>query len=55
MEAKGLKTPEPGFPDPDGVIEIPPASRNFFNDEQPFGALYGATLAATSLCGHVYG
>ena len=45
MEAKGLKTSlEPGFPDPDGVIEIPPASHNFFNDEQPFGALYGAPL-----------
>lgn len=47
MEAKGLKTSlEPGYPDPDGVIEIPPASHNFYNDEQPFGALFGAPLQA---------
>lgn len=47
MEAKGLQTSlEPGYPDPDGIIEIPPASHNFFNDEQPFGALYGAPLQA---------
>ena len=46
-EAKGLKTSlEPGFPDPDGVIDVPPASHNFYNDEQPFGALFGAPLQA---------
>ena len=47
MEKKGLKCSlEPGFPDPDGIIEIPPASHNFYNDEQPFGALFGAPLEA---------
>ena len=47
MEKKGLKCSlEPGYPDPDGVIEIPPASHNFYNDEQPFGALFGAPLEA---------
>ena len=50
MEAKGLKTSlEPGFPDPDGVIDIPPASHNFYNDEQPFGALFGAPLQAQAM------
>ncbi len=47
MEAKGLKCSlEPGFPDPDGVIDVPPASHNFWNDEVPFGALFGAPLEA---------
>lgn len=47
MEGRGLKCSlEPGFPDPDGVIEVPPASHNFYNDEQPFGALFGAPLQA---------
>lgn len=47
MESQGLKCSlEPGFPDPDGIIEIPPASHNFYNDEQPFGALFGAPLEA---------
>lgn len=47
MEAKGLKCSlEPGFPDPDGVIDVPPASHNFWNDEQPFGALFGAPIEA---------
>ena len=47
MEGRGLKCSlEPGFPDPDGVIDVPPASHNFYNDEQPFGALFGAPLEA---------
>ena len=47
MEAKGLKCSlEPGFPDPNGVIDVPPASHNFWNDEQPFGALFGAPIEA---------
>ena len=47
MEKKGLKCClEPGYYDPDGTITVPPASHNFYNDEQPFGALYGAPLEA---------
>lgn len=47
MEQQGLKCSlEPGYYDPDGVITVPPASHNFWNDEQPFGALYGAPLQA---------
>lgn len=47
MTAKGLKVSvEPGYNDPDGIITVPPASHNFFNDEQPFGALFGAPLQA---------
>jgi succinate dehydrogenase/fumarate reductase flavoprotein subunit len=47
MEAKGLHCSlEPGFPDPDGVIEVPAASHNFWSDEVPFGALFGAPLEA---------
>lgn len=47
MEAKGLKVSmEPGYVDPDGILDSPPASHNFFNDEQPFGALFGAPLQA---------
>lgn len=47
MEKKGLKCClEPGYTDPDGTITIPPASHNFYNDAQPFGALYGAPLEA---------
>ena len=47
MEGKGLKCSlEPGFPDPDGIIDVPPASHNFYTDEQPFGALFGAPLEA---------
>ena len=47
MEGKGLKCSlEPGFPDPDGIIDVPPASHNFYSDEQPFGALFGAPLEA---------
>lgn len=47
MEKKGLKCClEPGYTDPDGTITIPPASHNFYNDEQPFGALFGAPLEA---------
>ena len=49
-ESKGLKTSlEPGFPDPDEVIDVPPASHNFYNDEQPFGALFGAPLQAQAM------
>jgi hypothetical protein len=47
MAAKGLKVSmEPGYTDPDGILDSPPASHNFFNDEQPFGALFGAPLQA---------
>lgn len=45
MEKQGLKCClEPGYYDPDGTITVPPASHNFYTDEQPFGALYGAPL-----------
>lgn len=47
MEKQGLKCClEPGYYDPDGTITVPPASHNFYTDEQPFGALYGAPLEA---------
>ena len=47
MEKKGLKCClEPGYHDPDGTITVPPASHNFYTDEQPFGALFGAPLEA---------
>ena len=47
MEGKGLHCClEPGYPDPDGVIDVPPASHNFYSDEQPFGALWGAPIEA---------
>lgn len=47
MTSKGLKVSmEPGYWDPDGVLTSPPASHNFFSDEQPFGALFGAPLQA---------
>ncbi|MDR2105844.1 MAG: FAD-dependent oxidoreductase [Coriobacteriales bacterium] len=47
MAAKGLKVSmEPGYWDPDGILDSPPASHNFFTDEQPFGALFGAPLQA---------
>lgn len=47
MTNKGLKVSiEPGYFDPDGVLTVPDASHNFFTDEQPFGALFGAPLQA---------
>lgn len=47
MEKQGLKCClEPGYYDPDGTITVPPASHNFYTDEQPFGALFGAPLEA---------
>lgn len=47
MAAKGLQVSmEPGYWDPDGVLTSPPASHNFFNEEQPFGVLFGAPLQA---------
>lgn len=47
MERQGLKCClEPGYHDPDGTITVPPASHNFYTDEQPFGALFGAPLEA---------
>lgn len=47
MAAKGLKCGlEHGYYDPDGLHTSPPASHNFYNDEQPFGALFGAPLQA---------
>jgi len=47
MTKKGLKVSmEPGYWDPDGILDSPPASHNFFTDEQPFGALFGAPLQA---------
>ena len=47
MEAKGLHVClEPGYYDPDGVLTVPSASHNFWNEEQPFGALFGAPLQA---------
>ncbi|MDR0514860.1 MAG: FAD-binding protein [Coriobacteriaceae bacterium] len=47
MAKKGLKVSmEPGYWDPDGILDSPPASHNFFTDEQPFGALFGAPLQA---------
>ena len=50
MEAKGLHVClEPGYYDPDGVLTVPSASHNFWNEEQPFGALFGAPLQAQAL------
>lgn len=50
MASKGLKVAlEPGYKDPDGVLTVPPGSHNFYNDEQPFGALFGAPLCAQAL------
>jgi hypothetical protein len=47
MQAQGLKVSmEPGYVDPDHILDSPPASHNFFTDEQPFGALFGAPLQA---------
>ena len=47
MEARGLHCClEPGYTDPSGVLTVPPASHNFWNEEQPFGALFGAPLEA---------
>ncbi|MVX60212.1 FAD-dependent oxidoreductase [Enterorhabdus mucosicola] len=47
MEARGLHCClEPGYTDPTGVLTVPPASHNFWNEDQPFGALFGAPLEA---------
>ncbi len=47
MESQGLKVSlEPGYTDAENLLTIPPASHNFWNDEQPFGALFGAPLQA---------
>ncbi|MBE6004794.1 MAG: FAD-binding protein [Lachnospiraceae bacterium] len=47
MAAKGLKASlEPGYWDPDGTLTVPHASHNFYNEEQPFGALFGAPMQA---------
>lgn len=47
MEKRGLKCClEPGYTDPDHTLTVPPASHNFYTDEQPFGALFGAPLEA---------
>ncbi len=54
MESKGLKTSlEAGYKDPDDVIEIPDASHNFFNDEQPLGVFFGAPLQAQAYAAHI--
>ena len=47
MAEKGLQVGlEHGYNDPNGIQSSPPASHNFFNEEQPFGALFGAPLQA---------
>ena len=48
MAEKGLKCGlEFGYDDPNhGLQSSPPASHNFYNDEQPFGVLFGAPLQA---------
>ncbi|MFQ8581810.1 MAG: hypothetical protein ACLSA6_04350 [Holdemania massiliensis] len=54
MEAKGLHVClEPGYYDPDGVLTVPSASHNFWNEEQPFGALFGAPLQAQAYASHI--
>jgi hypothetical protein len=54
MAAKGLKVClEPGWEDPDGVIDTPPASHNFYTAEQPMGALFGAPMQAQAYAGHI--
>lgn len=54
MEAKGLHVClEPGYYDPDGVLTMPSASHNFWNEEQPFGALFGAPLQAQAYASHI--
>ena len=47
MKQQGLETSlEFGYEDPDGLTSCPASSHNFWNEEQPFGALYGAPLQA---------
>lgn len=47
MESKGLNVClEPGYYDPDGILTVPAASHNFWTEEQPFGALFGAPMQA---------
>ena len=54
MEAKGLHVClEPSYYDPDGVLTVPSASHNFWNEEQPFGALFGAPLQAQAYASHI--
>lgn len=43
MESKGYKTMlEEGMPDPDGFLNVPPASHSFYTDDKPIGPVYGA-------------
>lgn len=54
MAAKGLRVSlEPGYYDPDGVLTVPHASHNFWNEEQPFGALFGAPMQAQAYADHI--
>lgn len=47
MAAKGLKCSlEMPYEDPDGVLSCPPASHNFWTDEQNMGVFQGAPLIA---------
>lgn len=47
MAKQGLQTSlEFGYEDPDDIISCPSSSHNFWNEEQPFGALFGAPLQA---------
>lgn len=47
MASKGLRVClEPGYTDPDGHLTVPPGSHNFYNDDIPFGALFGAPACA---------
>ncbi|SHN72299.1 FAD-binding protein [Desulfitobacterium chlororespirans] len=47
MASKGLKVClEPGYVDPDGILTVPAASHSFYNEEVPFGMLFGAPLCA---------
>lgn len=56
MAEKGLNVClEPGYYDPDGILNVPSASHNFWNEEQPFGALMGAPMQAQAYADHIIG
>ena len=49
MAANGLKVSlEYGYDDPDNILSCPPASHNFWNEENRFGAGTGAPLQAAA-------
>ena len=47
MASKGLKVClEPGYTDPDGILTVPAGSHSFYNEQMPFGMLFGAPMCA---------